>query len=57
MWTKAELIAIIRARKADAPVPVKPEPEPGEDPMVAINKKIRAEKLQQFYAMMKRRPG
>jgi hypothetical protein len=70
MWTRAELVQLVlkrerelislileRERKVDVPEP--PEPEPGSQrphPMIKITKRIRAEKLRQFRAEIKRRP-
>jgi hypothetical protein len=58
-----ELIALIleRERRTNTPEP-EPEPEPVEfdgpkpHPMIEVTQKIRARKLQQFFAAVKRRP-
>lgn len=71
MRTTDELIRIVVERlvrtlleREPKPAPdelPEPEPEPEFDgprphPMIAINKRIRAEKLRQFRAQIKRRP-
>jgi hypothetical protein len=58
MWTRSELIALVLERERSAPKPPEPNPEPNSQrphPMIEITARIRAEKLRQFYAQVKRR--